>query len=184
MMTEAPDHETAGQKAVLNLYAAMGVTIILSILPFASAALAASVFFIGVLSAAYMLRGKAALESFLENHATYIIRTLWISSLFAGITITLASFYMVGNIDYAPFESCAQKLSGMGLAAAESASFMQIYPYIEPCVDAFVSANHTVFINMTIIAGGPVIVYMAYRFFYGLSRARGGYRLANVKSWL
>lgn len=182
-MSETPNHETAGYKAVINLYAALGVTIILSVIPLASAALAATLFFLGVLMAAYAVRGKAEPESFLENHTTYVIRTLWIASFLAGITIALSSFYMLGNIDYNPFEPCAQKLMNLGLDAAENASFTQIYPFIAPCVDAFVSANHSVFINMTIMAGGPVIVYMVYRFFHGLKRARGGYRIAKVKSW-
>ena len=79
-MDEHP--QSHGRKAVLNLYAALGASLILSVLPYMHAAALSLAFFTGVLIAAYVLRGKTENNSLIENHATFVIRTLWIGAFF------------------------------------------------------------------------------------------------------
>ncbi len=179
-MDEAPE----GQKAILNLYSVFGVSLILSVLPYASAAVLSLVFFLGVLIAAYAIRKKTEEHSLSENHATFIIRTLWISAFLSLVTTAIATAYMMSGIDYSTFEPCANTLANKGTAWMESASMMNVYAVIEPCVDNFLDFNKTLLMNSVLIAGGPIVVYMAYRMVKGLSRAMKGYRLSNPKSWV
>lgn len=170
-------------KAILNLYAALGVSLILSVLPSVSAALASVIFFSGVLIAAYLMRRGAERESLRENHATFIIRTLWIAALFSLFTTGAATIYMLGGVDYAPFEPCANVLISKGAAWIESAGMMEVYALIKPCVESFLGFNKALLVNAVIIAGAPLVIYVVYRLAKGVSRAMKGYRIANPKSW-
>jgi len=179
-MSETPKE----QKSILNLYAVFGVSLILSVLPNIAAAILSLVFFVGVLIAAYAIRKKNEEHSLGENHATYIIRTLWISAFISLITTAIATGYMMNGIDYSTFEPCANTLANKGVAWMESAGTMAVYAVIEPCVESFIGFNKTLLMNSVIIAGGPIIIYMAYRMVKGLSRAMRGYRISSPKSWL
>ncbi len=178
------DAQPENQKFILNLYAAFGVSLILSVLPSMPAAILSLVFFVGVLVAAYALRKRTEEHSLGENHATYIIRTLWISAFISLATTAIATAYMINGIDYSTFEPCANNLANKGTAWMENAGTMEVYAIIQPCVESFISFNKTLLMNSVIIAGGPIIIYMAYRMAKGLSRAMKGYRLSNPKSWL
>ena len=177
------DEQPEGQKAILNLYAALGVSLILSVLPYAAAAVLSLVFFVGVLIAAYSIRKKAEEHSLSENHATFIIRTLWIGAFFSLVTIIIASAYMLGGIDYSQFQPCADALANKGLEWLESAGMMDVYAVTQPCMDSFLFSNRTLLMNAMIIAGGPIVIYMTFRMAKGVSRAMKGYRLADAKTW-
>ena len=171
------------QKAILNLYGLFGASIILSLVPFAAAAVLSLLFFTALLFMAYGLRKRAAPESLQDNHATYVIRTFWITALFSAITSTLASVYMLGRIDYAPFDPCVESILSSGETAVNSGNSAVVYEAAAPCVDGFLAFNHTVWINAALIAALPLMLYLGYRFTKGLGRALKGYRLANPKSW-
>ena len=59
----------------------------------------------------------------------------------------------------------------------------EVYALVEPCVGIFIDSNKTLLMNSVLIAGGPLILYMAYRMVKGLTRAMKGYRLTNSKTW-
>jgi len=65
----------------------------------------------------------------------------------------------------------------------ESAGVIDIYALTEPCLGNFIDENKVLLINTTVIAGGPIVLYMAFRMIKGLMRAHKGYRLANPKDW-
>lgn len=177
------DNKPDGQSSILNLYAAFGVSMVLSVLPYASAALFSLIFFFGVLVAAYVMRGNAEPESLKANHATFIIRTLWIGAFFSIITTIAATIYLMNGIDYDPFNPCAQALADKGLVWLEQAGPMEVYAFVTPCMESFMQTNKTLFINSVIIAAAPILLYMAYRMIKGLSRAIKGYRLAKPQVW-
>ena len=173
--------EHAAKKSILNLYGLFGVSLILCVLPFVSAAILCVMFFVILLVAAYYMRGKSEEHSLLHNHTTHIIRTIWIGGLVASASTVCASFYMLANIDYQPFEPCASNLQLVGI---EQMGFTDLYNVIESCVDDFISVNRTVLIVAVMIAALAPLGYMGYRFIKGAARAMKGYRLANPKSWL
>lgn len=177
------EQQNTQHKAILNMYGLFGASMILSIIPSLTAMILSLIFFSVLLVLSYGLRNKAEPQSLQENHAQYIVRTLWITALFSLVTTSLASIYMIRLLDYAPFSPCADGLLSQG-AALENADGGQIYAQIEPCIEGFIAFNHTALINATLIAGLPLILYLGYRFTKGLGRAMKGYRLANPKSWL
>ncbi|MEM7650932.1 MAG: hypothetical protein AAF204_02475 [Pseudomonadota bacterium] len=172
-----------GQKTILNLYAAFGVSLILSVLPYMAAGGLSLIFFTGVLIAAYMVRKKAQEHDFADNHTTFIIRTIWIGALFSLVTTAIASAYMLGGIDYSQFQPCADALAAKGIEWVESAGFADVYELTKPCMNNFIQSNHTLLMNAMIIAGGPILLYMTYRLAKGVTRATKGYRLADDKVW-
>ena len=186
-MTHTPQPPQSPQdphrKIVLNLYAAFAVSLILSMMPHAIVALLALIFMLGVLAAAYVVRSKVEPETLAENHATYLIRTIWIGSILAAITTSIGGAIMLADIDYAPFSPCADKLASQGIDFAANATYAQVWEMSSSCFNAFINAN----LNMLIVAGVitilPILIYFAVRFVRGLSRAIKGYRLANPRAW-
>lgn len=171
------------QKRILNLYGLFGASIIVSVLPYAAAAVLSIVFFTVLLVMGYVFKNKAEPESLQHNHALFIIRTLWITAFFSVITTIIGSAYMMGQIDYAPFSPCASELAALGAAAVEQMGVMEIYSYTAPCVEPFIEGNRTAFLNTILITTLPLFLYIGYRFAKGLGRAMKGYRLANPRSW-
>ncbi len=175
--------EQKQQKRILNLYGLFGASMIVSVLPYLSAGILSVVFFTALLIMAYMFKNKAEPESLQENHAVYIIRTIWITAFFSLITMTLGTIYMMQGIDYAPFQPCADALAGLGVEAMESTGMQEMYTFIEPCMDDFIGSNHVLLMNTMLIIALPLMVYMGYRLAKGLLRAMKGYRLAKPRSW-
>ncbi len=180
----APESEADPQrKMVLNLYAAFAVSLILTLVPHAIIAIVAAVFFLGVLIAAYLIRAKAEDDSLAQNHATYIIRTIWIGSSLAVVFIGIGAAYMLPNIDYSTFQPCSNKLMSMGLEYAENATYAQVWELANPCFDLFIKDNWSILIVTGIIVILPILIYFVVRFVRGLSRAMKGYRIAKPKAW-
>lgn len=157
-MNDAPEQDIQidpDQKHVLNLYAAFGVSLLLAIVPSLMISIIALLFILGVLIAAYWLRSRAAAESLSENHATYIIRTIWISTFVSSITLTIGSAYMLAGIDYTAFTPCAQSMAAQGPEFAQSASFQQIFEIAEPCMSAFIDFNLALLTITAVITQPP-----------------------------
>lgn len=168
-------------KAINNVYALLCVSLVLGFLPLMEAAFLALLMFTVALIAAYVLRSKATENSLCENHMTYIIRTIWIASLFAVITIALASLYLLPNYDDAALTICVnQVVNSMGSGMTNPAALEN---HLQPCMDQFISDNKVVFITSTIIAAAPVVIYLGYRMAKGISRAAKGHRIGDVKNW-
>lgn len=172
------------QKKLYNLYALFGVSLVLCVVPYASAALLCLVFFTWLLIAAYIVRKNAEENSLTHNHTVYIIRSLWIGALISAITGIAAAIYMLGNISYDPFQPCANAIAGIGVETLQAMGGMAIYKLAEPCVADFISFNRNALMVAVLIGAAPPLIYMAYRFIRGVSRAVKGYRLANPKSWV
>lgn len=176
-------HDDPEKKKVLNLYAALGISLMLTFVPSAIVAIVSAIFFVGVLAAAYRIRGKVDDHGLAGNHCTFIIRTIWIGSLFSLVTIALASVFMLPQIDYTPFQACADEVMGKGADYVAGLSQAEIARMSEPCMDDFYNANWNTIIMAGLIAGGPILIYFGMRFAKGLSRALKGYRIADPKAW-
>jgi len=165
---------------ILQLYGAFAAALVLSLLPFISAAVVSLVLFIGLLMWAYMMRARAEPESLTENHATYIIRTIWIGGFLALITLGAGSAYLLSMVNNEALEPCIDGF--LKQPPAQDIAAMQAA--FDPCFEAFMQENRMVFIISGTIAALPVLLYFAVRFIRGFWRARDGYRLANPKMWL
>lgn len=168
------------QKKIYNLYALFGVSLVLCVIPYVSAAILCIVFFTWLLIAAYIMRGKAEEHSLSDNHATFVIRTLWIGALFSLVTTIVASVYLYQNIDYSPVQSCVNNIVSQGIGSGDVSALI---PLFEPCLNGFININYNAFVVAVIIAAMPPMAYLAYRFVRGLSRAIKGYRISDPKGW-
>lgn len=182
-MTDQHDPGAKEKRSVLNLYAALGVSLALTLVPSGIVGLVATIFLIAVLIAAYILRRRYEAEGLAENHMTYIIRTLWISALFSLITLTIGSTYLLNGIDYASFQPCANALAEKGIEFAETATFQEMYALTSPCMDDFIDDNFRRLTIAALITALPILLYMVIRYMRGLSRALRGYRVASPKAW-
>lgn len=173
------DMKNKEQKTVSGVYAAVTAVFILTFVPMISAAVIALVAFLAVFFALYFVKGRAEADSLCENHMVYLIRTFWIAGLVGAVSITLASFYLLPNMDQTLLQPCLQGIVNSG--ATDGAAMQRL---LQPCVDEFVSANKGVLLTGAIIGALPLTAYFAWRLFKGLTRALKGYRMPNPKSWL
>ncbi len=178
------NHKPPGQRRIFNLYALFGAALLLGFLPNITAAFLSLLFFIILLVYAYAVRSGAQEDSLLDNHSTFVIRTIWIASLFMIVTTIIGSLYLVANIDYASFDPCAQSAaSTLNVESIESSNLNAVYGFMAPCMDGFIADNFPKLIISLIIAAGIPVLYTLYRFFKGVARAVKGYRLADPKGW-
>lgn len=166
------------EKIIKNLYAAFVVSLFMTFLPNFAAATIALVLFIGVLIAAYVLRGKSAEETLIHDHTTFIIRTIWIACLFGLFTGTASMIYMLTNLDVTGFQLCAEQ---NGIIQTTDPNVL--YNISKICMDDYMAANYSVLITSVIIAAGPLVIYMLYRMAKGIARAAKGHRMGDNKSW-
>lgn len=176
-MTEKSQIEKERSR-VLQLYGAFTAALVLSLLPFISAAIVSLVLFIGLLIATGIVRRRAAPDSLAENHAIYLIRTIWVGGLVALISLALGSAYMLSMIDNTALQPCIESFM-----QNPGNDLMAMKLLFEPCFDSYMSGNFLTFAISGVLAAGPILLYFAVRLVRGLMRAKDGYRLANPRMW-
>lgn len=174
------------RRKAVQLYSVFGVSLVLMLVPNVFAAVLSLLFLLGVLIAAYMMRGNG--ESLAGNHAGFIIRTIWISGFFAILTLIAASLYMLPNIDHTLLDPCMQNITFHAERLLQNpdtmATIAEMESMLRPCIHDFIQSNYTVFGISLLIAAGPIVLYLIVRFTRGLARAARGYRVSHPKSWL
>ena len=169
----------------IQLYALFGVTIFLTLLPVMAAGFASLILAIILIVIAYKMRGEKDIEtkSFDESHASYILRSIAGVSILMSITLALGIVYLLGNIDYSTFEPCAQNLASLGSApaAVSNAAVMRL---AQPCMDDFIASNKSALITSMLITALLPLLYIGWRFIYGLSHALKNKRIGNPYKWV
>jgi uncharacterized membrane protein len=178
------EHVNLEKKNILNVYALFMVSVILSVVPHATAAALSMVFFIVLMVMAYGYRKNCEQHSLQHNHMVYMVRTIWIAGLITSVTMSLAGAYIFTAIDPTAFQPCHMPLLEQGMAAYESGGMDAFYALARPCMSGFLQANYVMLLIASIIAAAPVLAYLAYRLIKGLNRAVNGYRLAEPRAWL
>lgn len=171
------------KKTVMWAYALFGVSLLSALVPSIPAAAISLASGLGVLVMAYALRAPAEKDSLLENHMTFIIRTIWIGSFYAMVFMIAASFYLLQNIDNVPLMPCIDKFINMGhtLDVMDPEGMFRAF---ESCRQAYWQENLKTFIVAGAIAAGPVLLFFILRYARGFSRAIKYFPVQNVKSWL
>lgn len=168
------------QQQILQTYAAFMASIILSLLPFMSAALLSLGLAIVVLVMAYIYRGKAEDKSLLENHMIFIIRTIWVGAFIALICMVIGAGYLFVNLNNMPLLDCQEAFLAMGDQIFHPDIFKTVFA---PCQEAYFNLN----LETLIIGGGivvlPPLIYFSVRIVRGLARASKGYRIAEPGAW-
>lgn len=113
-------------------------------------------------------------ESFEENHMTFVIRTIWVYSLFVFFGILGAGMMIGQNGNTDALNPMLDAMaSGVQPAEADLESWMRQY-YID---------NESLILNQSRIWLCPAQIYLVWRILRGGERAFKGYRLARPKSW-
>ncbi len=182
-MTDIPTHEDPARAKIIKLYVAFGLSIVLTVIPHVWAAAASMLMLLYTRIVAYVLRGRGPKDSLADNHATFVIRTIWLTGLFAIVTLAAGSAYLLERIDNAPLMPCMDKFLNMNPEKAAVMNVVDMGTLFENCMHPFVTTNWNALIVSMLIAGGPLLAYVVVRFARGLSRALKGYRLAKPKAW-
>jgi uncharacterized membrane protein len=153
--------------------------VILGFVPSPAFVIVALILFCIVPPLAGRIRRHANPESLVANHMTYLIRTVWIFTLLALVTVIAATIYVLSVYDPGPLQSCIATIT-----AATQAGQNPDPQMLEPCIGNFALANKTTFAIGGLVAGLPAVLYLVYRLARGISRAQKGYRIDNVKNWL
>jgi uncharacterized membrane protein len=183
-MTDIPAHPDPAQGKIMRLYIAFGVSLLLMLVPHIWAAVVSLIFLLYVMIACGILRSGKDKDDLAHNHATFVLRTIWIGGLFAIFTMTAGSIYMLEHINNAPLEPCIQKFLNFGPAEIESLDVVKMSAVFEDCMHNFVQINWNTLIYSMAISAGPILLYFVMRYARGFSRAIGGYRVAHPKAWL
>lgn len=161
--------------SILAFYAALSAVVIFCSLPNFQLqnigyTLVTVALLLAYIARAYWPKG----ESFEENHTTFIIRTIWVYSLFVFFGI-LGAGMMIGqngNPD-ALTPMLDAMVSGVQPAEADLEIWMRQY-YTD---------NESLILNQSRIWLCPAQIYLVWRILQGGGRAFKGYRLARPKSW-
>lgn len=175
-------HPDPDQKKIIQLYSAFGAGLILTLIPSAIVALVALLLIMGVLIAAYVMRGKDK-DTLMHNHMTYVIRTIWLGGSFAAITLAVAGVYMFYTLDNAPLDPCFQSFLGVDPQAAAGMGMQDLEAVFQPCLDAYYKVNFAALVFSALIGIAPILLYFGFRFGNGLNRALKGYRIARPEAW-
>ncbi len=170
------DEITKNKKTVTNIYAAFIVSVVLQFMPNASIQLFAMFLFLGVLIWCYIARKQYGHATLVENHTTYIIRTIWIFSLVMTAGFILCGVWLYSVADQESLQTFANEV----MKAAESAP-----PHdLTDAYTAMVEVNFNVIIWASLITIGPSLIYLGYRLIKGARRGIKGYRIDNPTSWI
>lgn len=168
-----------------SLYALFGVTIILTLIPMMAAGAAALVMGIFLIVTAYKKRGEkdATSKNFEQSHASYILRSIAGVSILMAITLAIGATYLLSAINYTAFDPCAQSLASLGGDPA-SISNEAVLKMAQPCIAPFIESNKSALIIAMLITAGLPLIYIGWRFIYGLSRALKNVRIENPYKWV
>lgn len=145
---------------ITGLYAALLISVVLIAVPHSAVSVMSGAIFLCLVLFAYMIRMDAEPESQSRAHTTYIIRSFWISLIFAIAGIALSA----GGLTLLMLSG---QMRTRALAACSGGD-------LSPCLPVFISDNDHSFTAASFVALGPAILYLLYRFAHGLARARGG----------
>lgn len=162
------------QKTIVQLYAVFSAGILMNFIPSAVVQIFALCLLIVVLIAAYIYKAKAKLDSLMYNHTTYLIGTIWASSLLLFIGMVIATFWVYEKGDHALIETIITGMNdGVMFTEKELAGIFSDY----------VHQNLTLLLTATVSTLGPGLIYMIYRVSKGTARALKGHRVAKPASW-
>lgn len=162
--------ETKETSKVQQIYAAIIASFILNFVPSPLVQIIASLVFLGVFIALYVMRKFGEPESLTDNHTTYLIRTVWIGGLFVILGVIAGAVYFVSSIGMEEYV----RLGQIAAQSANPSEILSVYQSRYPD-EIFISGMLTF---------APGTIYMTYRFARGLARAIKGYRIAKPLNWL
>jgi uncharacterized membrane protein len=171
------------RKIMTIVYLAFGGGVLFSLVPHWAAAVFSTVLIIGSVAAAYGARSKHKYISFMQSHTTFLIRTFWLGSGLAAVTMLTGGGLLVAMIDHTPLDPCIQNLASLAdpSALANMSGLEQIFG---PCYGPYMQANMSAFIICGIIAAGPPLLYVLIRLMRGVRALQKNQDIPAPMAWL
>lgn len=171
-----PDiHQDPEPRRLRQYYAGLCCAVLLHFVPLINVQVVAGVLFLVLFAGAYVLRARHETEGLMDNHMTYIIRTIWLFGAIMLVGGVLGGMYMSTYADMGPVnDMLARMQQGITYNAPEMMNV--IYNFLT------LNGQHT--LVAAGLAIGPAALYLIYRLAGGLERALKGYRIANPRSVL
>jgi len=154
-------------KTLSSLYGTYIVAIILNFMPSVMVQTIGGILFIATFIYTYIVRYRSKKETIENDHARYLIKTVWIFSLFTVIGIIIA--YGLG--DHSIIYQFMNDIMQNGLIPAED-QIMQIL------ID-YTQVNLVLFALIFL----PITLYLFYRFAKGMRAAQRNKKPDNLNSW-
>lgn len=159
---------------ILSLYGLCGCAALLGGLPSYAAQNAGLILIPILLILVYILRMRARLDSLEYHHFTFIIRTLWIYSLLAGIGAIGASWVVYRDGDSSAIDALIGQIQS-GIPPAQQD--------LEATGHSYIDANMNLILRSMMLWMSPAFLYMIWRVTRGSMRAYKNYRVHNIYSW-
>lgn len=138
-------------------------SLFLTLIPFSVASFFSLLLSICVLSGIYSMRSLAEEDSLVEDHMSFLIMTFWRVALFVFITSIFATFFLLIFANYEKMDVCMRQIDYIAFGAIRSGdghNFGRLFDY---CSRLFLKNNGKQALATSIIAFGPVLVYLLYR---------------------
>jgi uncharacterized membrane protein len=159
------DHKKQ-QKNILTVYIGLIICAIFQFVPFFGAQLFSALFFIILFISAYTYRARANEDSLQKTHTGYIIKTIWIFSLFLFLGMILASILADSTSIH---DTLDKAKNGVMMSEVELNAIMAGY----------MKTNLWVFISCL----GPSFMYFIYRLTKGIRLVRNYQHITDTKNW-
>lgn len=156
-------------KRIQQIYAALIAAFALVFVPLSLIQIISGLVFAVVFATLYLLRKISSHESLSDNHATYLIRTIWIGGTMMALGTVLSAIYLVSFLEPQDYI----ELSALSVFEISRIDIHTIYE------DRYAGRIMTA----RLLSLAPASLYLAYRFAKGGARAVKGYRVANPLGW-
>lgn len=122
---------------------------------------------------AYLMRRNAAAGGLVAVHTTWMIRTFWVSTVYAVVAVLLWSSVVYSNGDFSSMQEYETMLKTGKVDPAVS----------EAAALGFAADNRTLMNWATAICHGPVILFVLARMAKGYRLADAGRPVENLRTW-
>ncbi|OIN85203.1 MAG: hypothetical protein AUJ12_10075 [Alphaproteobacteria bacterium CG1_02_46_17] len=123
---------------------------------------------------AYIFRARADEDDLVWHHSTFMIRTIWIWSLFLSLGMIGAGYIVGTQADMSALQNI------MDMATSGS---IPDEAEMDAAGRAYFDTNFNLILKTTLMWLAPAQVYAVWRIYKGLSRAMNGYRVQNLRNW-
>ncbi len=128
-----------------------------------------------ILIAAYIMRSRALEDGLVHHHMTFIIRTLWIYSAIASVSMMAAAWLIYTKGDQSVFTRLQDQAMAGIIPTEDDMRAMEA---------EYLSTNRGLIVESYLTCMFPALLYLVWRVSRGASRANRNFRVQNLRSWI
>ncbi len=165
---------TKDQKDTLGMYMMFSAGIIMQFVPMLTAQTLGLIMILVALIGAYLYKAKSAMDSLTYNHMSYLIGTIWISSLFLLIGIIIATIWVYQLGDHSVVLDVMTGVNNGRLFTQDE---------LQTELENYMIQNMTLLITAAGTTLGPGLIYIIYRVTNGMRLTVRGERIDKPARW-